>query len=248
MYLKKAVVFAAVFSMLCTTVPYAPFRTTTESPVICAYATEADTAVTAFLEKAVTDGKNYVIAGEGKDVSAIKMSGRTYGSGVQFSVGWYQESSITLDVKDCTALNFTVGHIDREAGSAATMTITLDGEKYESTELSETSELKEYKLPVKDVSEVTISFSSANSNGVYGIAGIQTDTADSAKDYTIPSYTSCKDIAPQVCSINHGTIYEAGGEKKLNRKLGPFFQTFSKGIKEPFARMVLFLYPQAKPS
>lgn len=216
MQFKKTAAFLAAFSLLCTAAPSAPF-VWTDRAAISASAMAVDADVLKFLGNSITEGTNYLLVGEGQTVDTMQMSGRSYFSGVQITSAWGKNAGITLDVSGCKTLSFTIGHVDNCEGSTTnTVKITLDGEEFTSIALSAADPLHEISLPVDGISTAEISFSSSSyDEGVFGIAGLKTDTFDASTAYGLASYEKCTDIPACVYNLENGKYFLAEGTDKL---------------------------------
>ena len=169
-----------------------------------------------------------------EDAKPVVMNGRTFESGISANVGWNTGASFGVNVDNVNKLFVTVGHIDDTGNghSDSELRIYLDGNLFDTIELTERMELKTIEIPAKKFSTaVFVINSTGDSDSSYGFADFRTDQTAGTPADTTPVYKTGKDIADALFDCKRTTAYPIDkGKYEEAVNLNMCGRTFASGI------------------
>ncbi|MBR6107342.1 MAG: NPCBM/NEW2 domain-containing protein [Oscillospiraceae bacterium] len=166
------------------------------------YLSSADIAAHVFN---LNNGTYCLPSGENK----LKMSGRTFEAGVTADPNWNSGGYFGINVEGLNTLSVTFGHVDDTDSGSSKLEIYLDGNLYNTYELTERMALQTVELPVKKrfSSAIFIIQNTDNKSASYGFADFKTDKLTDAPADSAPEYTTGKDITDAAFDLKNCTVY-----------------------------------------
>ncbi|WP_294754221.1 dockerin type I domain-containing protein [uncultured Ruminococcus sp.] len=160
--------------------------------------------------------------------SGFNMNGRTYYQGIIFNTSVIDSySSVSFNVENLSKLSWTLGHVDGEENSKATMKVYIDDDEQSDTRaLSWNMELEEYELDIPEGSKV-VRIEVPSSSVKYAIADIKADSLDAGEEHIVPKYIKASTFIDS--GFNNTRITKYTGSSKGN-KYNVNGRTYYQGI------------------
>ena len=168
-----------------------------------------------------------VYRGTSRD-SGFNMNGRTYYQGIIFNTSTIESySAVSFNVENLSKLSWTIGHVDGEENSKATMKVYIDDDEQSDTRaLTWNMELEEYELDIPEGSKV-VRIEVPSSKVKYAMADIKADSLEAGEEYVVPKYIKASTFIDS--GFNNTGITKYTGSSKGN-KYNVNGRTYYQGI------------------
>lgn len=157
----------------------------------------------------ITKADKYTGSAKGTNYN---VNGRTYYQGIVFKAPYSNyETTISYNVENLSALNFTVGRVANSGASSATLHIYIDNVEFDQIALSPYMTILPYELKVADAKNVRFSLT-ANGECAYALMEITADALAPELIYTSPTYAKINNLTDSFFNTSGYKAY-AGNTK-----------------------------------
>ena len=183
--------------------------------------------VSNLLERRFNSSNISVYSGTSRN-TGFNMNGRTYYQGVIFNTSIIDSySAVSFNVENLSKLSWTIGHVDGEENSKATMKVYIDDDEQSDTRaLTWNMELEEYELDIPEGSKV-VRIEVPSTKVKYAMADFKADSLDAGEEHIVPKYIKASTFIDS--GFNNTGITKYTGSSKGN-KYNVNGRTYYQGI------------------
>lgn len=201
---KKRKLSRAAAVVLAACIMTSGFMAQTPQMVVSSPVCAVDAFVPSTLLESATGNVRCTVYNDGE--STFNMNGRTYRQGVVMGDGSYNDNAeIVFDVKDISAVSFSLGHVDNSSANSAEFKIYLDDVVVDIFTLSQNELTREYAIDVSEASTLKI-FRNGDSSK-YALADISVDE-EKVKTYSVPAQESSAMFVKSIYDNYRTSVYD----------------------------------------